>query len=82
MGEYNWPNFIWGLESGDFQLVLILHSCLHCPVSWYNGRIKMWMDTLKRNRVELQIFMNYEKSDVIGYKTEQSDGKKVTLMMI
>ena len=37
---------------------------------------------LKRNRVELQIFMNYEKSDVIGYKTEQSDGKKVILMMI
>ena len=42
----------------------------------------MWMDTLKRNRVELQIFMNYEKSDVIGYKTEQSDCKKVILMMI
>ena len=42
----------------------------------------MWMDTLKRNRVELQIFMNYEKSDVVGCKTEQSDGKKVIVMMI
>ena len=34
------------------------------------------MATSKGNRVELQTFMNYGKSDVIGYKTEESDGKK------
>ena len=34
------------------------------------------MDTSKGKRVELQTFMNYGKSDVIGYKTEESDAKK------
>ena len=34
------------------------------------------MATSKGNRVELQTFMNYGKSDVIGYKTEESDSKK------
>ena len=49
---------------------------------WVGIMVELKCYALKRNRVELQIFMNYEKSDVIGYKTEQSDGKKVILVMI
>ena len=34
------------------------------------------MATSKCNKLELKTFMNYGKAEAIGFKTEESDGKK------
>ena len=34
------------------------------------------MATSKGNKLELKTFMNYGKAEVIGFKTQESNGKK------
>ncbi len=45
-----------------------------CGLKSFQASLKM--ANSKGNRVELRTFLNYGKSEIIGYKTEDSEGRK------